>query len=96
MQQQQMQMQMELAQAQLQLVQAQGMEAQARAQKYMVEAQLEPEVVKAKMAAAISTNLQAGNADDAEFQKRAKIADLMLKEKDINSNERIAMMQMRK
>ena len=95
MQQQQMQMQMELAQAQLQLVQAQGMEAQARAQKYMVEAQLEPEVVKAKMAAAISTNLQAGNADDAEFQKRAKIADLMLKEKDINSNERIAMMQMR-
>ena len=95
MQQQQMQMQMELAQAQLQLVQAQGMEAQARAQKYMVEAQLEPEVVKAKMAAAISTNLQAGDADDAEFQKRAKIADLMLKEKDINSNERIAMMQMR-
>jgi hypothetical protein len=95
MQQQQMQMQMELAQAQLQLVQAQGMEAQARAQKYMVEAQLEPEVVKAKMAAAISTNLHAGNADDAEFQKRAKIADLMLKEKDINSNERIAMMQMR-
>jgi hypothetical protein len=94
-QQQQMQMQMELAQAQLQLVQAQGMEAQARAQKYMVEAQLEPEVVKAKMAAAISTNLQAGDADDAEFQKRAKIADLMLKEKDINSNERIAMMQMR-
>jgi hypothetical protein len=96
MQQQQQQLQMELAQAQLQLVQAQGMEAQARAQKYMVEAQLEPEVVKAKMAAAISTNLQAGNADDAEFQKRAKIADLMLKEKDINSNERIAMMQMRK
>ena len=94
-QQQQQQLQMELAQAQLQLVQAQGMEAQARAQKYMVEAQLEPEVVKAKMAAAISTNLQAGNADDAEFQKRAKIADLMLKEKDINSNERIAMMQMR-
>jgi hypothetical protein len=94
-QQQQQQLQMELAQAQLQLVQAQGMEAQARAQKYMVEAQLEPEVVKAKMAAAISTNLQAGNADDAEFQKRAKIADLMLKEKDISSNERIAMMQMR-
>ena len=34
------------------------------------------------------------NADDAEFQKRAKIADLMLKEEDISSNERIAMMQM--
>lgn len=93
MQQQQMQLQMEMAQAQLQLVQAQSLEAQARAQKYAVEAQLEPEVVKAKMAAALSTNLQQGNADDAEFEKRARIADLMLKEADIKSNERIAAMQ---
>jgi len=93
MQQQQMQMQMEMGQAQLQLVQAQTMEAQARAQRYAVEAQLEPEVVKAKMAAAISTNIQQGNADDAEFEKRARIADLMLKEADIKSNERIAAMQ---
>ena len=89
----QAEMQMQMAQAQLQLVQSQAQEAQARAQKYAVEAQLEPEVVKAKMAAALSTNLQAGNADDAEFQKRAKIADLMLKEADIKSNERIAAMQ---
>ena len=89
----QMEMQMQTAQAQLELLKSQAMEAQARAQKYAVEAQLEPEVVKAKMAAALSTNLQAGNADDAEFQKRAKIADLMLKEADIKSNERIAAMQ---
>ena len=92
-QQAQLEMQMQMAQAQLQLVQAQSMEAQARAQKYAVEAQLEPEVVKAKMAAALSTNLQAGDADDAEFAKRAKIAELMLKEADIKSNERIAAMQ---
>ena len=94
MQQQQMQLQMQTMQAQLELIQSQAMEAQARAQKYAVEAQLEPEVVQAKMAAAISTNLQAGDADDAEFAKRAKIAELMLKEEDISSNERIAMMQM--
>ena len=93
MQQQQMQMQMQTMQAQLELIQSQAMEAQARAQKYAVEAQLEPEVVKAKMAAAISTNIQQGNADDAEFEKRARIADLMLKEADIKSNERIAAMQ---
>ena len=92
-QQQQMQMQQEMAAAQLQLVQAQAMEAQARAQKYQVEAQLEPQVVQAKMAAALSTNLHAGNADDAEFAKRAKIAELMLKEEDMKSNERIATMQ---
>ena len=93
-QQQQMEQQAQMAQAQLELVQAQTMEAQARAQKYSVESQLEPEVVKAKLAAALSTNLQTGNADEAEFAKRAKIADLMLKEKDIQSNERIATMQM--
>jgi uncharacterized membrane protein len=93
-QQQQMEQQAQMAQAQLELIQAQTMEAQARAQKYSVESQLEPEVVKAKLAAALSTNLQTGNADEAEFAKRAKIADLMLKEKDIQSNERIATMQM--
>jgi hypothetical protein len=94
MQQQQMQMQMQTAQLQMQLLQAQVAETQAKAQKYAIEAQLEPEVVKAKLAAALSTNLQEGNADDAEFAKRAKIAELMLKDKDITSNERIATMQM--
>ena len=91
--QQQQQLQLAITQAQLQLVQAQAMEAQSRANKYTVEAQLEPQVVQAKLAAALSTNLQTGNADEAEFQKRAKIAELMLKEKDIISNERIAAMQ---
>jgi len=93
MQQEQTQIQRATMQAQLQLVQAQAMEAQSRAQKYMVEAQLEPQVVQAKMAAALSNNLQEGNADEAEFAKRAKIAELLLKQEDIASNERIATMQ---
>jgi len=91
--QQQQQLQLALAQAQLQLVQAQAMESQSRAQKYAVEAQLEPQVVQAKMAAALSTNLHEGSADDKEFERRAKMTELMLKEQDIKSNERIAMMQ---
>jgi len=70
------------------------MEAQSRANKYNIEAQLEPKVVEAKMAAALSSNLQAGTADDVEFQRRAKIADLLIKQEDIQSNERIAQMQM--
>ena len=90
----QQQMQMEVAKAQLQLLQSQVMESQAKAQKLSIEAQLEPEVVKAKLAAALSTNLQQGSGDDAEFARRAKIAELMLKEKDIQSNERIATLQM--
>ena len=91
---QQMQQQMEAAQAQLQLLQAQTAEAFARAQKLQIEAQLEPQVVQAKLAAALSTNLDQGGADEQAFAQRAKMAELLLKEKDIQSNERIAMMQM--
>jgi len=92
-QQQAQQMQMQQVQAQAAVMQAQAQKFQAEAQKTMVEAQLEPQVVQAKLAAALSNNLQAGNADEAEFAKRAKIAELMLKEEDIKSNERIAQMQ---
>ena len=93
-QQEQMQMQMAQMQAQLQLLQSQAQKYQAEAQKATVEAQLEPQVVQAKLAAALATNLDAGKGDEQAFQQRAKIAELMLKEKDIVSNERIAQMQM--
>ena len=95
-QQQQMEMQMAQMQAQLQLLQSQAQKYQAEAQKASVEAQLEPQVVQAKLAAALATNLDAGKGDEQAFQQRAKIAELMLKEKDIVSNERIAMAQMSK
>ena len=95
-QQQQMQLQMAQLQAQVQLLQSQAMESQSRANKYAVEAQLEPQVVQAKLAAALATNLDSGSADEKAFQQRAKIAELMLKEEDIRSNERIAMTQMQK
>lgn len=93
-QQQQQQIQLAAAQAQVALLQSQVQENQAKAQKLSVEAQLEPQVVQAKLAAALSTNLEAGSGDDAEFARRAKVAELMLKEEDIKSNERIAMAQM--
>ena len=95
-QQQQMQLQMAQLQAQVQLLQSQAMESQSRANKYSVEAQLEPQVVQAKLAAALATNLDSGSADEKAFQQRAKIAELLLKEEDIRSNERIAMTQMQK
>jgi hypothetical protein len=95
MQQAQMQQQQELAAAQLRLVEAQAMEAEARARKYSIEAQLEPSLVKAKMAAAISTNLDSGNGEQVAFNQRAKSVELMLKQEDILSNERIAAMQVK-
>jgi hypothetical protein len=92
--QQQQQLQMAAAQAQVAVLQSQAQENQAKANKLAVEAQLEPQVVQAKLAAALSTNLQEGTADDSEFARRAKVAELLLKEEDIKSNERIAMAQM--
>ena len=86
--------QMQQIQLQLQLLDAQVKETTAKAQQITVETQLEPQVVQAKLAAALSNNLKEGTADDMEFQRRAKMAELMLKEEDIKSNERIALAQM--
>jgi hypothetical protein len=102
------QMQMQQAQLQMGLVAAQTADLntkagkqQAEAQQIAVETQLEPEVVKAKLVAALSTNLDAGQGDDREFERRVKVADLLLKEKTLNlkavdsaQNREIVKMQM--
>lgn len=82
------QIQLKAAEAQINDLNASAMEKQARAQKTVVETQLMPDEIKAKTIAALSTNLQAGNADDKEFERRAKVADLMLKEKNIDLKEK--------
>jgi hypothetical protein len=64
----------------------------AQAQKAAVEAQIAPEIAKAKVIAALSNNLNEDN-ESKDFERRAKMADLMLKERDIASNERIAQAQ---
>jgi len=93
-QQQQAQMQQEAAMAKLQadlaVSQAQAQKYQAEAQQTMVETQLMPEELRVKVVQAAATNLD----QDADFAKRMKLAELMLKEKDIDSNERIALAQM--
>lgn len=91
-QQQQMQQQAVMAkmQADLELLQAQIQKTNAEAQQTMTETQLMPEELRVKVVQAAATNLD----QDADFAKRMKLADLMLKEKDIDSNERIAVAQM--
>ena len=93
MQQQQQAMQMAAAEAQIQETQAKAQKAQAEAQKAIVEAQIAPEEARARVIAALSNNLNEDN-ETADFERRVKLAELMLKEKDIDSNERISMMQM--
>lgn len=94
---QQQQLQMALLQAQIQDLQAKAAKAGAEAQQTQVETQLMPEKMKIDIVQSAATNLD--NGDD--FEKRLKLADMMLKEKQINlkaadiaSNERISMMQM--
>lgn len=103
----QQQMQMQQAQVQLQLVQSQSaalqaqaqesaanaQESQAKAQKAMVEAELMPEKVKTDLVRNISANLPT-DGSDKEFEKRAKIAELILKEREIMSKEKMVDKQM--
>lgn len=66
---------------------------QAETQQIILETKLKPSEVQAKVVAALSNNLNE-DAEGADFERRAKIAELMLKEKDITSNHDIARMQM--
>jgi hypothetical protein len=85
---QQMQMQMQQAQMAYQQSQtaafnAQAAESQARAQKYAIDAQLAPQELEIDKINAITRNLKEGNEDDKEFERRLKIAETLLKEKQI-------------
>ena len=95
MQQMQQQLAMQAAQAQIAVNTTQAEQNRAEAQKLSIEAQLMPQEVQAKMSASLTKNLP--NDDDAnqrEFDKRVKIADLMLKEADIKNKSKIVELQM--
>jgi len=95
MQQMQQQLAMQAAQAQIAVNTTQAEQNRAEAQKLSIEAQLMPQEVQAKNMAAMTKNLP--NEDDAgskEFDKRVKIAELMLKEADIKNKSKIVELQM--
>lgn len=78
------QAQMEFQQSQTAALMAQAAADQARAQKVQVETQLYPQEVEIQKIKALTVNIRKGEADDSEFERRLKIADLRLKEKDLN------------
>ena len=88
---QQMQMQVALAkeQATAAALQAQAAEAQARAEKYKMETSVTQYEAETDRIKAVSTNLQDGTADDKEFERRFKIAELMLKDKQLRQGEQL-------
>ena len=84
MQQQAQQAQMAFQQSQTAALNGQAGESQSRAQKIAIEAQLLPQELEIDKIKAITANLKAGDQDDKEFERRMKIAQTMLKEKEID------------
>ncbi len=95
MQQAQAQLAMQAAQANIAVQTTQAEQNRAEAQKLSVETQLMPMEIQAKTMAATTKNLP-NDADQAskEFDKRVKIAELMLKEADIKNKSKIVELQM--
>jgi hypothetical protein len=95
MQQMQQQLVLQDAQAGIAVKQTQAEQNRAEATKLSVEAQLMPQEVQAKTTAALTKNLP--TSDDlasVEFDKRVKIAELMLKQADIKNKSKIVELQM--
>ena len=91
----QQQLAMQAAQAQIAVNTTQAEQNRAEATKLMTEAQLMPQELQAKSMSAATKNLP--NQDDLaskEFDKRVRIAELMLKESDIQNKAKIVEMQM--
>ena len=94
------QAQMALIQAQVQDLQATAQKKAAESQQIQVETQLAPQLAQAKLTAALATNLNEDN-ESKDFERRARMTELMLKERDLNIKEDdskryqdVAMMQM--
>ena len=88
---QKQQMEMQAAQAQMAMQKAQtdaftaqAMDFMARAEKNKAEAALTQYDSETNRIKVLSSNVQQGDADDKEFQKRARVAELILKEQEIN------------
>jgi len=93
-QQQQAAMQMQQAQVAFQQSQtaalsAQAQESQARAAKLAAEAQAVPMELEIDRINAITRNLKEGDQEDKEFERRMKVAEALLKEREIEGKTNV-------
>jgi hypothetical protein len=84
------QAQMEFQQSQTAALMAQAAESQARAGKYGIETQLAPQELEIDKISAITRNLQAGDKDDKEFERRLRVAEVALKETELEDKRNMA------
>jgi hypothetical protein len=94
MQQAGMQLQLQKAQLEIADLEADVTLKQAKAQNEITDAELKPAEIKAKVAAAASKYLGDSNDPTKEFERRLKLANVALKEKDINTRKEIAELQL--
>lgn len=81
------QAQLAFQQSQTNALNGQAQESAARAQKLAVEAGAIPQELEIDRIKAATTNLKAGDADDKEFEKRLKISEQLLKEREVAVKE---------
>ena len=81
-------------QAYIAVLQGQAMESQARTAKVNIETELLPMEAETDRLKVLTTNINEGDADEKEFLQRAKVAELVLKEREIESKEAIVNKQM--
>jgi hypothetical protein len=87
---QQMQMmaqqtQMQFQQSQTNALNAQAQESTARATKLSAEAQAVPVELEIDRINAVTRNLKEGDAEDKEFERRMKVAETLIKEREMES-----------
>ena len=85
--QQQLQLQVQQLQSQINAFNGQAQESAARANKYSVDAEIDRYKAQTDRIKVLSTDLQPGDEDEVEFQRRAKIAELYLKEQEVNTKK---------
>jgi hypothetical protein len=84
------QAQMEFQKSQTAALNAQAMESQARAGKYAIDTDLAPKELEIDKINAITKNLKDGDEDEKEFERRLKVAEVLLKEAELEDKKEIA------
>jgi len=83
------QAQLEFQQSQTAALSAQAQESAARATKLAAEAQAVPQELEIDRINAVTRNLREGDAEDKEFERRMKVADTLLKEKQLEGKTNV-------
>ena len=81
------QAQLEFQQSQTAALAAQAQESAARAGKLAAEANAVPQELEIDRINAITKNLREGDAEDKEFERRMRVAETLLKERQIKGNQ---------